>query len=77
MKEDEMGGACGLCGRRREVHAGFWWGNLKERDHLKDLGMDNIILVRIILKLILKKQDWLIVWMGFIHLRIGTVGGLL
>jgi hypothetical protein len=22
------------------VHAGFWWGNLSERDHLEDLGVD-------------------------------------
>jgi hypothetical protein len=21
-----------------EVHAGFWWGNVRERDHLEDLG---------------------------------------
>ena len=23
---------------RADVHAGFWWGNLKERDHLEDLS---------------------------------------
>jgi hypothetical protein len=34
-----------------ELHAGFWWGNLKERDHLEDLGIDR----RIILKWIFKK----------------------
>jgi hypothetical protein len=22
------------CMGRREVHTGFWWGNLRERDHL-------------------------------------------
>ena len=38
---------------RREVHAGFWWGNLMERDHCEDPGL----VVRIILKLILKKWD--------------------
>ena len=25
---------------RGEVHTGFWWGNLRERDHLVDLGVD-------------------------------------
>jgi hypothetical protein len=24
----------------REMHAGFSWGDLKERDHLEDLGVD-------------------------------------
>jgi len=23
-----------------EVHTGFWWGQLRERDHLEDLGVD-------------------------------------
>jgi len=22
------------------VYTGFWWGNLRERDHLEDLGVD-------------------------------------
>jgi hypothetical protein len=25
---------------RREVHTEFLWGNLKDRDHLEDLGVD-------------------------------------
>jgi hypothetical protein len=29
------------------IRAGFWWGNLNEGDHLKDLGIDGrIILTR-------------------------------
>jgi hypothetical protein len=31
----------------------IWWGNLRERDHLEDIGMYG----RIILKLIFKKLD--------------------
>jgi hypothetical protein len=37
----------------REMHTGFWWGNLREGDHLGDPGVDG----RIILKLIFKKWD--------------------
>jgi len=28
---------------RREKHTGFWWGNLRERDHLESLGIDGRI----------------------------------
>jgi hypothetical protein len=38
---------------RGEVHAGFWWGNLREGDHLQDSGID----WRIILNWILEKWD--------------------
>jgi hypothetical protein len=24
---------------RVEVNTGFWWGNLRERNHLEDLGL--------------------------------------
>jgi hypothetical protein len=32
-----------VCGRT-EIHAGFWWGNLKERGHIKDLNVDTRII---------------------------------
>jgi len=31
---------------REEVYTGFWWGNLRERDHLGDLGVDGRIILR-------------------------------
>jgi hypothetical protein len=33
------------------MHAGFWWGNMKERECFEDLGTDK----KIILKCLLKK----------------------
>ena len=35
---------------RGEVHNGVWWGDLRESDHLKDIGIAG----RIILKWIFK-----------------------
>jgi len=56
---------------RREVHTGFWWGNLRERDHLKDLGVDG----RIILKKFLKNMTG--TWIGLIWFTLRTGGVLL
>lgn len=35
------------------VYTEFWWGNLRERNHLEDSGIDG----RIILKLSFRKWD--------------------
>jgi hypothetical protein len=43
---------------RGEVYTGFWWGNLRKRDHLKD----PYIVGRIISKLTFKKWDGSMDW---------------
>ena len=55
---------------RGEVYTGFWWGNLRKRDHLEDPGVDG----RIILRRILRSGMWG-AWTGSSWLRIGTGGG--
>jgi len=47
-----MGGTCGTYWGR-EMHAEFWYQNLKKKNYLEDLGVDGTV----ILKSILMKQD--------------------
>ena len=54
------------------MYTGFWWGNLRERDNLKDKGVDG----RIILRWIFRKRN-VGVWTKLSWLRIETVGGRL
>jgi hypothetical protein len=55
--------------RKREMHTGFWWGDLREGDHLGDPGLDG----RIILKWIFKKWDGNgLDWVGSVY---GQVAG--
>ena len=52
---------------RAEVYTGVWWGNLRERDHLEEPGVDE----RIIVRWIFRKWD-VGAWTGLSWLRIGT-----
>jgi len=54
---------------RGEAYTGLWWGNLKERDHFGDPGVDG----RIIIGWIFRKWD-VGLWTGSSWLRIGTGG---
>jgi len=64
-----MGGACSTY--VREVYTGFWWGNLKESDHLEDPGLDWRIILRWSFR-----NCYVGAWTGSMWLRIGTGGGL-
>jgi len=55
---------------RGEACAGFWWGNLRERDHWGDPDADG----RIILRWIFRRCEG-VVWPGWSWFRIGTGGG--
>jgi len=55
-----------------EVHTGFWWGDLGEKDHLQDLGVDGRTAVNCILKEYVRRA-----WIRLIWLRIGTSDRLL
>jgi hypothetical protein len=53
----------------RGTYTGFWWGNLREGDHLGDPGVDE----RIILRWLFRKWD-VGTWTGSSWRRIGTGG---
>jgi len=60
-----MGGACSAYGDRRSVYR-LSMGNLMDRDHLEEPGVNS----RIILRWILRRWD-VSLWTGWSWLRIG------
>jgi len=69
LTSTEMDGACSTYRGRGEVYTGFGWGNLRERDHLDEPGIDG----RIILRWIFRKWD-VGALTGLIWLKTGTGG---
>jgi hypothetical protein len=55
---------------KRINHTKTWWGKLRERDHLENPGVDEMI----ILRWIFRKWE-AAAWTGSIWFRIGTDGG--
>jgi hypothetical protein len=46
IKSKRMGwvGACSTYGGGERLHTGFWWGDLRERNHLEDPGVDGRVM---------------------------------
>jgi len=53
IEKNEMDRACSTYGSEERCILGFWWGNLRERGHLEDPGVDG----QIILRWIFRKLD--------------------
>ena len=51
------------------MYAGFWWGDLREREHLEDLDIDGRILIKCIFKVARAGARTGLIWV-----RIGTGG---
>ena len=45
-------------GGREEVHTGFWWGNLRDREHMEDPSVDGRIILRWIFRKWYGGIDW-------------------
>jgi hypothetical protein len=45
QKKKRCVGHVARVGERRDAY-GFWWGDLRERDHFQDLGVDGRIILK-------------------------------
>jgi len=61
--------ACGTC-EMRGVHTGFWWKNMKERDHFQHLDVDGRTVLQWIF---IKFEGW--AWTAWIRPTIGQMTG--
>ena len=56
---------------RGEMHTRFWWGNMREREHLENVVADWTMILE------WKLKKWVgRAWTGLIWLRLGTCGFL-
>jgi hypothetical protein len=46
VKDDEMGGTCGTCGGEEKCLQRFGREKVKERDHLKEIDVDERMLLK-------------------------------
>ena len=53
-----MGGTCSAYGTG-EAYRRFWWGNLRERDHLGDPDVDGRIILRQLQEVACGGMDWI------------------
>jgi hypothetical protein len=59
LEKNKMDGAYSTYGKRGEVHRVFWWGKLRERDHLEDPVVDGRIILRWIFRRWDGGMDWI------------------
>jgi hypothetical protein len=68
IENNEMGGACSTYGAGERLIQVFWWGNLKERDHLGDPGIEGMIILRWVF------STWgMAAWIGSSWLKVARV----
>jgi hypothetical protein len=41
------------------VYTGFWWGNLREREHMNDTGVDGRLILRSLFRKWVGGMDWI------------------
>ena len=54
-----LAGHVACMGGKDEVYTGFWWGNIRERDHLEDPGLYGGIILKLICNKWVGDSDWM------------------